>query len=161
MARTGAALSLQRQEQAFFDRLRQKDFIFLWEIVRGIGKKYYLCTVNNKTQGDMSSRREKSKSQKPQTRSAQGDASLAKNKQLEAANTEETKLQQKGGGKSRKEKLSNYLIDISKYVMTGVVIASMFKDLDDNRELIYVGGLFIAFTALGVGLVLTDKKKGN
>ena len=53
MARTGAALSLQRQEQAFFDRLRQKDFIFLWEIVRGIGKKYYLCTVNNKTQGDM------------------------------------------------------------------------------------------------------------
>ena len=31
--------------------------------------------------------------------------------------------------KSRKEKFSNYLIDISKYVMTGVVIASLFKDL--------------------------------
>ena len=63
--------------------------------------------------------------------------------------------------KSRREKLSNYLIDISKYVMTGVVIASLFKDLNDNRPLIYVGGLFIAFMALGVGLVLTDKKKGK
>ena len=64
-------------------------------------------------------------------------------------------------GKSRKEKFSNYLIDISKYVMTGVVIASLFKDLNDNRPLLYVCGLFIAFTALGVGLVLTDKKKGK
>jgi hypothetical protein len=61
--------------------------------------------------------------------------------------------------KSRKEKLSNYLIDISKYVMTGVVIASLFRDLDDNRLLLYLVGLFIAFMALGVGLVLTDKKE--
>lgn len=43
--------------------------------------------------------------------------------------------------------------------MTGVVIASLFKDLDDNRLLIYIVGLFIAFMALGVGLVLTDKKE--
>ena len=64
-------------------------------------------------------------------------------------------------GKSRKEKLSNYLIDISKYVMTGVVIASLIKDLDDNRPLIYICGLFIALTALSVGLLLTDKKKGK
>lgn len=64
-------------------------------------------------------------------------------------------------GKSRREKLSNYLIDISKYVMTGVVIASLFKDFNDNRPLIYIGGLFIAFMALGVGLILTDKKKGK
>ena len=64
-------------------------------------------------------------------------------------------------GKTRREKLSNYLIDISKYVMTGVVIASLFKDFNDNRPLIYIGGLFIAFMAFGVGLVLTDKKKGK
>jgi len=64
-------------------------------------------------------------------------------------------------GKSRKEKFSNYLIDISKYVMTGVVIASLFKDLNDNRPMLYISGLFIAFTALGVGLILTDKKKGK
>lgn len=65
----------------------------------------------------------------------------------------------KGDSKTRKEKFSNYLIDISKYVMTGVVIASMVKDLDENRSLIYVLGLFIAVMALGVGLVLTDKSK--
>jgi len=63
--------------------------------------------------------------------------------------------------KSRREKLSNYLIDISKYVMTGVVIASLFKDFSDNRIMIYIGGLFIAFTALCAGLILTDKKKGK
>ena len=67
----------------------------------------------------------------------------------------------KSGSKSRKEKLSNYLIDISKYALTGVVIASLFQYLDENRPLIYVLGLFITFTALGVGLVLTDKKKGE
>ncbi len=61
--------------------------------------------------------------------------------------------------KSRKEKISNYLIDMSKYVMTGVVIASLFKDLDSYKILVYVFGLFIAFTSFGVGLVLTDKKK--
>ena len=55
--------------------------------------------------------------------------------------------------------MSNYLIDISKYVMTGVVIASLFQDMGDSKLLIYVVGLFIAFMALGVGLVLTDKKK--
>ena len=61
-------------------------------------------------------------------------------------------------GKSRKEKFSNYLIDISKYVMTGVVIASLFKDLTDHKVVIYSLGLFIAFTSLGVGMVLTSKK---
>ena len=63
--------------------------------------------------------------------------------------------------KSRKEKFSNYLIDISKYVMTGVVIASLFKDLanTDNKATLYVTGLFIAFMSLSVGIVLTDKKK--
>lgn len=64
-------------------------------------------------------------------------------------------------GKTRREKLSNYLIDISKYVMTGVVIASLVKDLDENRTLIYVLGLLIALSALCAGLILTDKKKGK
>ena len=35
-----------------------------------------------------------------------------------------------------KEKLGNYLIDVSKYVLTGVVISSLFKDFGDNRLLI-------------------------
>lgn len=32
-----------------------------------------------------------------------------------------------------KEKLGNYLIDISKYVLTGIVIASLFKDVEDKK----------------------------
>ena len=95
----------------------------------------------------MTARREKSKSQPPQL-----------NSQLMAA---KEKVRDDNQQKTRKEKLSNYLIDISKYVMTGVVIASLFKDFDGNRFLIYVVGLFIAFMALGVGLVLTDKKQNK
>lgn len=32
-----------------------------------------------------------------------------------------------------KEKLGGYLIDVSKYVLTGVVIASLFKDMGDSN----------------------------
>ena len=56
----------------------------------------------------MTTRREKSKPQRPQI-----------NKQLEPS-AEPPKPMVKAGDKSRKEKLSNYLIDISKYVVTGV-----------------------------------------
>ena len=91
----------------------------------------------------MSTRREKARSQTRQSQTA-----------VLVEKKSEDRTQ-----KSRKEKLSNYLIDISKYVMTGVVIASLFQDMGDSKLLIYVVGLFIAFMALGVGLVLTDKKK--
>ncbi len=37
-----------------------------------------------------------------------------------------------------KEKLGNYLIDISKYFLTGVFVASLIKDLEDMRWLIYL-----------------------
>ena len=60
-----------------------------------------------------------------------------------------------------KEYLGKYLLDISKYVMTGVVIASLIQDVSESRYLIYVVGLCIAFAALAVGLLLTDKKKGE
>jgi hypothetical protein len=36
-----------------------------------------------------------------------------------------------------KEKLGNYLIDVSKYFLTGVFVASLVKDLEDVRWLIY------------------------
>ena len=36
-----------------------------------------------------------------------------------------------------KEKLENYLIDVSKYFLTGVFVASLVKDLEDVRCLIY------------------------
>ena len=60
-----------------------------------------------------------------------------------------------------KENLGKYLIDISKYVVTGVLIASLFKDIDD-KTLIYILSSIVALIALIVGLVLTNKKKkGN
>ena len=59
-----------------------------------------------------------------------------------------------------KENLGRYLIDISKYVVTGVIIASTFKDLDD-KILVYILSAVVALIALIVGLVLTNKKKGN
>ena len=94
----------------------------------------------------MTTRREKSKPQKPQI-----------NKQLEPANAELPKPKDSG---TWKENLGKYLIDISKYVVTGILITSIFKDLDD-KFFIYVWSIVVAIIALTVGLVLTNKKKGN
>ena len=58
-----------------------------------------------------------------------------------------------------KEKLGNYLIDISKYVLTGIVIASLFKDVEDKRFLIYTLALLVAIATLIAGLILSNKKK--
>ena len=52
-----------------------------------------------------------------------------------------------------KDKSGNYLIDISKYVFTGVIIASIFKDLDDKFTLYLVGFIF-SFIMLFLGLLL-------
>ena len=93
----------------------------------------------------MTTRREKSKPLKPQI-----------NKQLEAAQ-EPPKPKDSG---TWKENLGKYLIDISKYVVTGILITSIFKDLDD-KFFIYVWSIVVAIIALTVGLVLTNKKKGN
>lgn len=57
-----------------------------------------------------------------------------------------------------KEKLGNYLIDISKYVLTGFVIASMFKDFIDKTTM-YVIGLVLSLVSLIAGLILTNKRK--
>lgn len=59
----------------------------------------------------------------------------------------------------RKEKLGAYLIDVSKYVLTGIVIASLFKDLGESKLLIYVLGLLVACSTLLAGLILSNKKE--
>ena len=56
------------------------------------------------------------------------------------------------------ENLGKYLLDISKYVTTGVVISSLFKDVSDSFT-IYIIGTVVAVSTLIVGLVLTNKKK--
>ncbi|MCF2592317.1 hypothetical protein I6E11_00500 [Bacteroides caecigallinarum] len=58
-----------------------------------------------------------------------------------------------------KEKLGAYLIDVSKYVLTGIVIASLFKDLGESKLLIYILGLLVACSTLLAGLVLSNKKE--
>jgi hypothetical protein len=64
-----------------------------------------------------------------------------------------------------KEKLGNYLIDISKYVLTGVVIASLFKDFGENKFLIYGTGIVVSVLTLISGLMftnsITNKRKEN
>ena len=57
-----------------------------------------------------------------------------------------------------REKLGNYLLDISKYVLTGVVISSFFKNFGDNAFFIYGFGVTASVLMLLVGLVLINKK---
>jgi len=57
------------------------------------------------------------------------------------------------------KKLGNYLIDISKYILTGVVISSLFRDFGENKFFIYGIGFLVALLALILGLVLTNKIK--
>ena len=90
----------------------------------------------------MTTRREKSKPQKPQL-----------NKQLEAAQ-ESPKPQVN----HRQEKFADFLIDVAKYVFTGVIITSLFNDVTD-KMMLYTTGMFIVVTALSLGLRLTNKRK--
>ena len=58
-----------------------------------------------------------------------------------------------------KEKLGNYLIDVSKYFLTGLFVASLIKDLENVRWLIYALSGTIALVLLLLGLILTNKRK--
>ena len=58
-----------------------------------------------------------------------------------------------------KEKLGNYLIDVSKYFLTGVFVASLVKDLEEIRWLIYVLSGSVGAVLLLLGLILTNKKE--
>lgn len=60
-----------------------------------------------------------------------------------------------------KEKLGNYLIDVSKYFLTGVFVASLIKDLEDVRWLIYVLSGTIAALLLISGLILVNQKENK
>lgn len=58
-----------------------------------------------------------------------------------------------------RERLGVYLVDVSKYVITGVVIASLFEDLENNKIVIYSVGIGSALSLLLVGLILSNKKE--
>ena len=59
------------------------------------------------------------------------------------------------------EKLSTYTLDVSKYILTGVVIASMFKEFAD-KTVMYIVGIIAAILFLVAGLIFyqkSDKEK--
>ena len=58
-----------------------------------------------------------------------------------------------------KETLGAYLIDVSKYVLTGVVVASFFKDFEESRPAIYGVGILFSVLVLVAGLILSNKTK--
>ena len=89
----------------------------------------------------MSTRRERAKAPAAQL-----------NKQLEPVDNVAKKVNQ------RQEKLANFLIDVAKYVLTGVIIASLFEEMTDKLSL-YLLGMSIVFAALWVGLRLSSKTK--
>jgi len=60
-----------------------------------------------------------------------------------------------------KEKLGNYLIDISKYVLTGVVISTFFKDFGEQKFLVYGVGIIFSVSTLITGLLLIKFNKGG
>lgn len=89
----------------------------------------------------MSTRRERAKAQ----------TSLS-NRHVEAMVNVTKKVNQ------RQEKLANFLIDVAKYVLTGVIIASLFEEMTDKLSL-YLLGMLIVFAALLVGLRISSKTK--
>ena len=90
----------------------------------------------------MTTRRGKSKPQKPQI-----------NKQLEAEQEPPKPVVNQ-----RKEKFADFLIDVAKYVLTGVVITSLFNDVT-NKTTIYLIGIGVVCSTLLLGLSLTSKTK--
>lgn len=54
------------------------------------------------------------------------------------------------------EKLGDYLIDVSKYTITGVVLTAFFNDIA-NKTALYSVGVFVSMCALYVGIRISDK----
>ena len=89
------------------------------------------------------------------TRRERAKESTAKlNKQLAALNVEAQKVQTN----QPKEKFADFMIDVAKYVFTGVIITSLFNDVTD-KTMLYVVGICIVGIALWIGLLLTNKRK--
>ena len=80
----------------------------------------------------MSTRRERAKAQTCQL-----------NKQLDPIVKVTRKVNQ------RQEKLANFLIDVAKYVFTGVIIASLFKEMTDKLSLYLLGMSIVLVSLLG------------
>ena len=59
---------------------------------------------------------------------------------------------------SMRKELGKWLMDISKYIVTAVVLSSIFGDLNE-KWMIYVGGVVATLLTLIFGLLLQREKK--
>ena len=57
---------------------------------------------------------------------------------------------------ARSDKTSDYLLDLSKYVFTGVIITSLFNDISDEF-LLYSLSFTLVITLYAFGILLTRK----
>lgn len=61
--------------------------------------------------------------------------------------------------RERSDRFGAFLIDVAKYILTGVVISPLFESLEDITPMYYVAALaFVAVLVWG-GIILTGKKK--
>lgn len=56
-------------------------------------------------------------------------------------------------------KFGDYLIDISKYVITAVLITLFFDDISSSKPLMYVTGALVAILTLIWGLFYFKRRK--
>ena len=56
-------------------------------------------------------------------------------------------------------KFGDYLIDISKYVITAVLITLFFDDISSSKPLMYVTGALVAILTLFWGLFYFKRRK--
>ena len=89
----------------------------------------------------MTSKRDRAKPKKPQTK-----------ERLESVITGQKLVNQ------RKEKMADFLIDVAKYVFTGVIITSLFNDVS-NKTLLYIEGAVFVVLTLSIGLIITNRRK--
>ena len=57
-----------------------------------------------------------------------------------------------------KQKFGDYLIDISKYVITAVLITLFFDDISSSKPLMYISGALVAVLTLVWGLFYFKNK---
>ena len=57
------------------------------------------------------------------------------------------------------DKLSDYCLDISKYFLTAVFVASMVDDFGDMHWLLYLVSGILGIAFLGIGIYLNYKNK--
>ena len=65
--------------------------------------------------------------------------------------------------KKRKEKFGDLLLDIAKYIITAVLLATWFSDVDEWEWYSYVLPILVVVTITVGGLLLfkDDEKKGH